>query len=75
MTLASAVAAGETVTVSYDKPSANPLRDRGGTELESFSGMPVTNGQPRIEAVEIVSNPTGRRRRHLRAAATRSGFR
>ena len=59
VTLASAVAAGETVTLSYEKPTANPLRDRGGTELESFSGMPVTNGQPRIQSVEIVSEPQG----------------
>ena len=57
--LASAVAAGETVTLSYDKPSADPLRDRGGTPMESFSGMPVTNGKPRIQSVAIVSDPTG----------------
>ncbi|WP_419857168.1 SwmB domain-containing protein [Candidatus Palauibacter irciniicola] len=46
-TLASAVAAGETVTVSYTKPTgpgALPLRGFGaGSEVESFSGQPVEN--------------------------------
>ena len=56
--LASEVPSGAKVTVSYSKPSANPLIDRGTeTPLESFSGMGVANGPPRIESVAIVSDP------------------
>ena len=59
LTLASAVASGEKLTVSYARPSANPLRDRAGFRVESFSGKPATNGQPRVESVAIVSEPLG----------------
>ena len=58
MELAEPVASGkETVTVSYVKPSANPLRDRAGKPAESFSGKPVPNGAPWIEAVSLSSDP------------------
>ena len=58
MELASAVEPGEKVTLSYRKPSVNPLRDFATeTELESFSGVGVANGTPRIESVAIVSDP------------------
>ena len=58
MELASAVEPGEKVTLSYRKPRVNPLRDAATeTELESFSGVGVANGAPRIESVAIVSDP------------------
>ena len=46
LTLASAVEAGETVTVSYTVPAgpnANPLRDLAGNEAAGFSDGAVTN--------------------------------
>ena len=55
--LASAVEPDEAVTLSYSKPSANPLIDEEGLAVESFSDKGVSNGAPRIESVAIVSNP------------------
>ena len=44
LTLASAVAAGDTVTVDYAKPDgANVIKDTDGNEAESFTGQAVTN--------------------------------
>ena len=43
VTLASAVAAGETVTVGYTKPGTNPLRDPKGNEVATFAAQAVTN--------------------------------
>ena len=43
LTLASAVRPGETVTVSYTKPGANPLKDASDNEVESFTDFAVTN--------------------------------
>ena len=57
VTLARAVEPGATVTVSYSKPSANPLIDREGLEVETFSDKGVSNGAPRIRSVAIVSDP------------------
>ena len=49
---------GDAVTVSYDKPTANPLRDPEGNEVESFSGKIANNGgAPRIESLALVSDP------------------
>ena len=42
LTLASTVSAGDTVTVSYAKPAANPLRN-AVAEVASFADEPVTN--------------------------------
>ena len=55
--LASPVTHGETVTVRYVKPTANPLRDRAGKAVESFSGKPVTAGTPSIVSVALSSDP------------------
>ena len=41
--LASAVNRSERVTVSYAKPSTNALRTSSAVDLDSFSGLPVTN--------------------------------
>ena len=43
LTLASAVRAGETVTVSYTVPTMNPLQDEAGNPAAAFSDQPVTN--------------------------------
>ena len=55
--LSQAVPAGATVTLSYAKPASDPLRDRQGAALESFSGAPVTNGPARLRSLKIVSDP------------------
>ncbi len=59
LTLASAVSAGDAVTVTYTKPAANPLRDLGGTEAESFSDQSVANltGVPYVTGVAVTSSP------------------
>ena len=66
MRLAEPVARDAEVTVSYVKPSANALRDRGGNALESFSGMPAANvdkgsarpdAEPEVVSVAVVSDP------------------
>ena len=46
LTLGEAVAAGETVTISYTKPETNPLAAATGEEVESFTDQPVTNSTP-----------------------------
>ena len=48
LTLASAVAGGETVTVAYTKPGTSPLRDTAATPnaVASFTGQSVTNNTP-----------------------------
>ena len=43
LTLASAVRAGETVTVSYTVPAMNPLQDEAGNPAAAFADHPVTN--------------------------------
>ena len=60
LTLASAVAAGDLVTVSYAKPSENPLLTAAGSEVLSFTGRRVVNltGRlPAIASVAITSTP------------------
>ena len=46
LTLASAVRAGETVTVSYTVPANNPLRDEASNPAALFAVHPVTNEAP-----------------------------
>ena len=55
--LASAVEPDEAVTLSYSKPSANPLIDEEGLAVESFSDKGVSNGAPMIRSMAIVSDP------------------
>ena len=61
--LAQPVSPAEQVTVSYAQPSTNPLRtstaSHDGSEVEGFTDMPVVNGPPRIESVELSSDPGG----------------
>ena len=46
LTLASAVAYGETVKVRYTRPSANPLQGDSGRAVETFADRAVTNNTP-----------------------------
>ena len=46
LTLASAVAHGEAVTVAYTAPSANGLRDGSGNAVASFAATAVANNTP-----------------------------
>jgi uncharacterized repeat protein (TIGR02059 family) len=46
LTLSSAVSSGNTVTVAYTKPSANPLQGTSSSQVASFSGQTVTNSVP-----------------------------
>ena len=46
LTLASAVRAGETVTVSYTVPGTDPLRDEARNPAAAFSDQAVTNETP-----------------------------
>ena len=55
VSLAEPVARDAVVTASYDKPSANALRDRAGNEVASFSGVSATNFDGGSAAPEIVS--------------------
>ena len=62
LTLSSAVAAGETITVSYTDPSnandENAIQDIGGNDLESFSALAVTNLGPTgvtVTSVDLTS--------------------
>ena len=55
--LASAVEPDEAVTLSYRKPSTNPLVDLEGLAVESFSDKGVSNGAPMIRSMAIVSDP------------------
>ena len=50
LTLASAVAAGETVTVGYTPPSSGKLRRSGGdAAVAAFTGQSVTNNTPSVQ--------------------------
>ena len=76
LTLASAVAAGETVTVSYTAPTANPLQDGAGNDAGNLSNQAVINATPGVRlsasrlildeggsgdyAVWLAAQPTGR---------------
>ena len=43
LTLSSAAVAGDLITVSYTKPSANPIQTPTGGQAENISSKPVTN--------------------------------
>ena len=61
VTLAEAVAHGETLTVAYAPPDENPVRDLAGNAAAAFSGEAAGNGTaapaPAVEAVALVSDP------------------
>ncbi len=61
LTLASAVAPGDSVTVSYDKPTSdnnNRLEDASGNEVASFSDQAVDNNTADTAAPALDGNPT-----------------
>ena len=60
LTLASAVAAGDTVTVSYAVPTSNPVRDLIGNGAGAFSNRAVTNGTGDVTAPRLVSATVNR---------------
>lgn len=43
LTLSSALAAGNVITVAYTKPASNPLKDANGVDCASFTAHAVTN--------------------------------
>ena len=55
LTLASNVAQGDSVTVSYVKPSGGPLRNVICEDAPSFSDMSVTVG-PAVSVVAVTSD-------------------
>ena len=61
LTLASAVSAGDTVTVSYTKPSEKALQDHvGANDVASFTDQAVTVvTTPTVSSVAITSDPGG----------------
>ena len=57
LTLAAAVTGGQTVKVSYTKPSTNPLRDLAGNDASGLNEVGVdVHG---ITGVEFTNQPTG----------------
>ena len=58
--LALPIKPGETVTVSYAKPSTNPLQDAAGNDSAAFTDFPVVND---LAAATRMRRRTYRRRR------------
>ena len=46
LTVSPAFANGDTITVSYTTPNANPLQDAAGNDVADFSAQSVTNNVP-----------------------------
>ena len=59
LTLAAAVTASDTVTVSYAVPSSNPIQDAAGTDTAAFTDEAVTNGTR--NAVPVFADDTASR--------------
>ena len=64
LTLASAVASGEAVTVAYDDPTANDdtnaIQDEAGNDAAGFAAQTVTNDAlsvPSVSTVGLISDP------------------
>ncbi|MXW66374.1 MAG: hypothetical protein F4Z72_05145, partial [Gemmatimonadales bacterium] len=56
--LGSTVTAGQTVTVSYQKPASNKLLDTADREIDSFTNQPVNNAVPAtVSSIAIISDP------------------
>ena len=63
LTLSSPVVYGDVVTISYTKPSLNPLQTSAGKEAASISNKPVTNNcidpnKPNEPPVVVIDNET-----------------
>ena len=60
LTLASAVASGATVTVSYTAPATDPIQDLAGNAAAALTNYTAAAGTPPVvRAVALVSIPTG----------------
>ena len=57
LTLASAVTAGQTVTVNYTKPTMNPIKDLSGKEADVFTDENVTTAPP-VEVTATFLRPS-----------------
>ena len=55
LTLASAVTAGQTVTVSYTAPATNPVRDASGNDAGALTNQAVTNATDENNAPVFVT--------------------
>ena len=60
LTLASAAKGSDTVKVRYTRPSANPLQDGDGNDVETFADRTVTNNSP-IWSATLTARPAGQR--------------
>ena len=65
-----AIAAGATVTVAYDKPEDNPLKDAAGNEVATFTGQAAAN---RLDAPAEVRAYAGNGRVEVEWDAPASG--
>ena len=71
LTLASAVDHGETVTLSYAAPPANPIQDGSGNKAAALTDATVTNGTPGVVVrPAILSVSEGGSARYTVALAT-----
>ena len=70
MAAADAIAAGATVTVAYDKPEDNPLKDAAGNEVATFTGQAAAN---RLDAPAEVRAYAGNGRVEVEWDAPASG--
>ncbi len=57
LTLASPVVYGNTLTVSYTKPSINPITSSSGGVASTISSQPVTNNVINIAPVTAITSP------------------
>ena len=70
------ITAGQTVTVSYSKPtSASKLMDSDGLAVESFSGVSVTNIVPTVFESATTSCGRGHDRGRLHRVRQDCGYR
>ena len=60
LTLASAAKGSDTVKVRYTRPSANPLQDGDGNDVETFADRAVTNNSP-LWSATLTARPSGQR--------------
>ena len=59
LTLSSAVASGNVITVAYTKPASNPLQTSAGGQVASFTAQPVSNKVAAVNnnPVLVVNSP------------------
>ena len=62
LTLASAVAPGETVKVAYAVPTTNPLQDAAGNPAATLTNQEVTNDYAGASEHHLVRRASPRRR-------------